>query len=201
MAVVALVLTFAWLALVAGVPAYRRHRRTGDVPVPMRVERGSAQWWARRIAVIGLLLAFAAPLAELAGLGAIGPLDHAIVRVAGFVLSLVGIAGVLAAQWAMGDSWLPDIDPRAPTRLVTTGPFGLVRNPVLSCMAMTELGLALMVPNALAAAMLAAFVASMQVQVRLVEEPFLGRLHGDDYRRYASRTGRFLPWLGRLPDR
>ena len=24
------------------------------------------------------------------------------------------------------------------------------------------------------------------------------RVHGDDYRRYAASTGRFLPWIGRV---
>ena len=32
---------------------------------------------------------------------------------------------------------------------------------------------------------------------RLVEEPYLHRVHGTAYDRYAARTGRFLPWIGR----
>ena len=32
-----------------------------------------------------------------------------------------------------------------------------------------------------------------------VEEPYLLRTHGDEYRRYASRVGRFVPGVGRLP--
>lgn len=201
MAIVAIVILVTWLVLVAGARGYLHYRRTGQVAAPVRVERGSAQWWARRIAGVGLLLAFAAPLAELAGLQAIDLFDQAPVRYAGVAISLAGIAGVLGAQWAMGDSWLPDVDPGATTQLVTTGPFRLVRNPVLTCMATTEVGVALMVPNVLAVLMLAAFIASVQIQVRLVEEPFLARVHGDDYRRFAARTGRFVPWLGRLPDR
>lgn len=59
------------------------------------------------------------------------------------------------------------------------------------------MGLALLVPNVLALAMLVAFLASLQIQVRLVEEPYLRRVHGDAYQRYAARTGRFLPGIGR----
>ena len=33
------------------------------------------------------------------------------------------------------------------------------------------------------------------MQVRFVEEPYLERVHGDDYRRYTERTGRFIPGL------
>lgn len=201
MPVAALVILVVWLALVVGARGYLHYRRTGEIAAPRRAERGSAQWWARRVAGIGIALAFAAPLGELAGLAPLPLLDHTAIRYAGIALSLVGIVGVLGAQAAMGDSWLPDVDPAATTRLVTTGPFRLVRNPVLTCMAVTELGLALIVPNVLAAMMLVAFIVSMQIQVRLVEEPYLARVHGKDYRRFAARTGRFLPWLGRLPER
>jgi protein-S-isoprenylcysteine O-methyltransferase Ste14 len=54
------------------------------------------------------------------------------------------------------------------------------------------------VPNVLSAAMLVAFAVALEIQVRLVEEPYLLRVHSDAYRRYAARTGRFVPGLGRL---
>jgi hypothetical protein len=63
--------------------------------------------------------------------------------------------------------------------------------------ATTATGLALPVPNLLAAAMLVAFLTALQTQVRLVEEPYLHRVHGTVYDQYAARTGRFLPWIGR----
>ncbi|MGC4763322.1 hypothetical protein ACLQ20_10755 [Micromonospora sp. DT46] len=43
----------------------------------------------------------------------------------------------------------------------------------------------------------AVLVASVQVQVRAVEEPYLIRTHGATYLMYAARTGRFWPGLGR----
>jgi Phospholipid methyltransferase len=98
----------------------------------------------------------AAPLAELAGLEPIGVLDRSPVRAAGVVLVVVGIAVTLAAQLAMGASWRPDVDPAVRTALVTTGPFRLVRNPIFTATAATATGLALLVPNLLAAAMLVA---------------------------------------------
>jgi protein-S-isoprenylcysteine O-methyltransferase Ste14 len=56
-----------------------------------------------------------------------------------------------------------------------------------------------MVPNLVAAVMLAAFLTALQLQVRLVEEPYLHRVHGTTWEQYAARTGRFLPWIGRHP--
>jgi steroid 5-alpha reductase family enzyme len=94
-------------------------------------------------------------------------------------------------------SWRPDVDPTTRTALVTTGPFRLVRNPIFTATAATAAGLALLVPNLVAAAMLVAFLAALQLQVRLVEEPYLRRVHKDVWEQYAARTGRFLPWIGR----
>ena len=126
-----------------------------------------------------------------------GVLDHTVVRFAASH-SPSGIAGTLGAQSAMGVSWRPDVDPESRSPLVTSGPFGLVRNPVLTCTATTAIGLALMVPNSFAILMLAAFITAWEIQVRLVEEPYLKRVHGQKYREYAARTGRFLPLIGRL---
>jgi protein-S-isoprenylcysteine O-methyltransferase Ste14 len=197
MAAIGLALVFLWVVLVAGVRSYIRLRRTGDVGIRVRDHPGSAQWWARLVSTLGLVFAVAAPLAELAGLPALSLLDHLAVRATGVLLVALGIVVTMASQLAMGASWRADVDPEARTELVTTGPFRLVRNPTFTGTATTAIGLALVVPNVLAVAMLIAFLTALEIQVRLVEEPYLRRLHGDAYRRYAARTGRFLPWIGR----
>ena len=79
-------------------------------------------------------------------------------------------------------------------------PFGLVRNPIYSAMIPTVLGLVLMVPNALAIAALVALITALELQVRLVEEPYLRQVHGDAYADYTSRVGRFFPGLGLIND-
>jgi protein-S-isoprenylcysteine O-methyltransferase Ste14 len=198
MAILALVLTFAWIALIVGVPTYLQIRRTGKVDAVARGRRGSPAWFAQWISAIGVVFAFAAPVAGLAGLPPIAPLDQAAVRAFGVVLVILGIAVTLMSQLAMGASWRADVDPEARTDLVTTGPFRFVRNPIFTGTATTAIGLALMVPNVLAVAMLIAFLTAWEIQVRLVEEPYLRSVHGDAYRRYAARTGRFVPGIGRL---
>lgn len=198
MAVLALVCVFGWIAIVAGVRSYLHLRRTGEIGHAFRDRRGSAQWWSRLISSLGVLFAVVAPLAELAGLAPFAFLAQTPIRVAGLLLVVLGIVGTVGAQSAMGASWRADVDPEARTALVTTGPYRLVRNPILTATATTAIGLALIVPNVLAVAMLAAFVLAMQIQVRLVEEPHLERVHGAAYRDYAARVGRFLPLVGRL---
>jgi protein-S-isoprenylcysteine O-methyltransferase Ste14 len=199
MAVVALIVAVTWLLVVVGLRGYIAYRRTGVTPTLVAVEVGSAAWWAKVVSGVGIVLAFAAPVAELLGIRPVGILDHAPVRFAGLVLALTGIAAAFSAQMAMGESWRGDVDPQARTPLVTNdGPFRIVRNPILTCTAATAIGLALMVPNVLAILMLGAFFLGMELQVRLVEEPYLERIHGDADRAYAARTGRFLPGIGRL---
>ena len=197
MAVLALVLIAAWVLLAAGLGPFIQIRRTGDAGSRFRDRPASPQWWARLLSGLGFACAVAAPLAELAGLEPIPVLDRTPVRAAGAALAVLGIAATLAAQLALGASWRADVDPDKHTALVTTGPFRLVRNPIFAATTATSIGLALIVPNLLAAVMLVAFLTALEIQVRLVEEPYLYRVHGTAYEQYARRTGRFLPWIGR----
>lgn len=198
MAVLDLVLVGVWVVLVSFVRGAIQYRRTGSSPLRLRDRPGSPQWWARLVSTVGVVLAIAAPLAELAGLQPFAPLDHPLLRWGGVVLVFLGIAITTGSQTAMGGSWRADVDPDARTTLVTTGPFRLVRNPVFTGSGVTVVGLAFIVPNVISLLMLVAFVAGLEIQVRLVEEPYLLRVHGDAYRAYAARTGRFVPGIGRL---
>ena len=198
MAVVYLVLLVGWLLSVAVVRGVVHQRRTGSVPIRVADRRWEPQWWARRVGALALLSAFAAPLADLAGLDRITALDHEGIAVGGVVLVIAGAAGTVFAQVAMGDSWRGDVDPDACTDLVVSGPFRWVRNPIAVATAMTVAGLALVLPDAFAAAAVVLTIVSLQLQVRFVEERHLERVHGRRYVAYAERTGRFLPGIGRF---
>jgi protein-S-isoprenylcysteine O-methyltransferase Ste14 len=123
------------------------------------------------------------------------PADPAVLAVA---LALLGVAIVLAAaaQRQMGASWRVGIEARR-TELVTHGLFGIVRNPIYTAMLLAFAGLALLTPSCwtLLGAAQAMFVLALQARL---EEEHLANMHGDSYRRYASRVGRFWPRIGRL---
>lgn len=191
-----------YFALAFGWRSWRQRQRTGSTGfrgISGRV--GSAEWTGGVLFVVAVWAVVMAPLAQLAGIVAPWPtLDAMPVHAAGGVLTLFGIAGTLWSQGAMGDAWRIGVDPEERTELVATGPFRHVRNPIFTSMVVGLGGFALLTPNVFAALAIAALVAALQLQVRLVEEPHLTATHGAAYRRYAARTGRFLPGFGRLRE-
>lgn len=189
-----------YMALAFGLRTAIQLRRTGSSGFEGVSGRpGSAEWWAGVLFAVAIAAGVAAPLLALLGIAEpLATLDTTAVHVAGVVLFAIGLAGTLAAQVAMGESWRIGVDAAATTELVTDGPFAVVRNPVFAAMLPASAGLALMVPSALALAGLVAFVVAVELQARVVEEPYLLRVHGDLYARYAARVGRFLPRIGRL---
>ncbi len=158
----------------------------------------SAEWTGGVLFVAASPLVLAAPLLDLAGVLKPGAaLDHPVGHALGFVLFFTGLVGTLLAQGVMGSSWRVGVDEDERTELVTTGPFEVVRSPIFSAIVLTLLALALLVPNAAALAGLVAMVAAIEIQVRLVEEPYLLGSHDARYAAYASRVGRFVPGIGR----
>jgi protein-S-isoprenylcysteine O-methyltransferase Ste14 len=200
MAWTALVIYALYLALAFGVRTLIQWRRTGSTGFHgVGGTPGSAEWLAGAGFALALILGASAPvLALLDVVEPIATLDDARLHVLGLWLALAGIGLTFYAQGAMGTSWRIGVDESERTELVTTGPFALVRNPIFAAMIPTGLGLALLVPSVVALAGFAALVVALELQVRVVEEPYLLRVHGQRYAHYARRTGRFVPGAGRL---
>jgi len=196
----ALVLYVVYMALAFGLRSYLMWRATGSTGFKgISGSLGSPEWLAGVLFVVALAVGVAAPVLALTGTAEpIEALDAAALNWIGVALAVGGIALTLYAQLAMGESWRIGVDPSERTELVTSGPFAWVRNPIFSAMIPTGLGLALMVPNLPAIAGFVALVLALELQVRLVEEPYLLAQHGETYREYARRTGRFVPGVGRL---
>ena len=98
----------------------------------------------------------------------------------------------------MGRSWRIGVDADESTSLVTHGLFRYARNPIFSFMTIVGFSSFAAAPNRATAAGAAMLAAGVEVQVRLVEEPYLQATHKDTYTTFAQRTGRFLPKIGRL---
>lgn len=194
---IALALFACYLLLGFGLRTWLQHHRTGDSGFRGVSGRpGSVEWAAGVGFVVALVTGLLGPVAALLGLGPVALLYDGPFQAAGLVLAIVGVAGTVLTQIAMGNSWRIGVDHAETTALVTDGPFAIVRNPIFTAMAMTALGLALLVPNVVSLLGLLLLVVSLQLQVRIVEEPYLLATHGEVYSAYASQTGRFLPGLG-----
>jgi len=125
----------------------------------------------------------------------IDALDRTAIQVAGAALAGAGIALTVMAQFAMGDSWRVGVDPDERTSLVTGGLFSIVRNPIYTGLVATFAGIALLAPNVLTIGGELLLIAAVELETRLLEEPYLARVHGREYTDYC---GRFVPGLGRL---
>lgn len=193
MNVLALVLYAVFAVVAFGWRTWVQWRRTGDTGLRLAAAPGTVQWWAKPGFIAAVVAGVAAPVAGLAGLDHLSVLASDAVAATGTAVTVVGIAATAGAQVQMGLSWRIGVDPTERTGLVTTGVFAVVRNPIFTAMALTAVGFALMVRNAVAVVGLAALVAALQVQVRAVEEPYLRSVHGSDFDRYVQRTGRFIP--------
>jgi protein-S-isoprenylcysteine O-methyltransferase Ste14 len=200
MAIVALALYVVYLALAFGLRTLIQLRRTGSTGFHGLGGRPfSAEWIAGVGFTLALLVGAAAPvLALLDVVEPISALDTTTLHVLGLLLAVGGIAATFRAQIAMGTSWRIGVDPEERTELVTDGPFALVRNPIFAAMLPTALGLTLLVPSWVAIAGLAGLLVALELQVRVVEEPYLLQAHGPAYADYTARVGRFFPGVGRL---
>lgn len=198
MATAALVLYGVFIVSGFGWRSYRQWRRTGSTGMRgFHGRPGSLEWLAGAGFVVAILAGALAPIMQLTGLlSPVATLDHPAIAALGTLAAVVGIAGTLWAQESMGDSWRIGVDDGEVTRLVDSGVFGWVRNPIFTAMLVFGAGVALMAPNPLAITGFVLLVVSIELQVRVVEEPYLRRTHGERYREYASRVGRFIPRIG-----
>lgn len=185
------------LLLVVGWPLWRLHRREGVFGLV--VARGQSP--ARRVVAAGLVVVVVGLLGypglvwwEGAERAFVVDAPSLVVG-AGLVLAALGVGFVAWCQAWMGASWRIGID-EVPTALVTSGPFRVARHPIYAGALVALAGFVLVVPGWPAGLIAAAGLILIAVEARLEERHML-TLHGEEYRRYAARVGRFLPWLGR----
>lgn len=196
--IVVLVLLAVYIGLAFGLRTYLQIRRTGSSGFRGISGRPfSPAWLGGVLFALALVASVAAPLLVLAGHAAPLIQPSWLGDFAGAVACGAGTLFLLWSQGAMGTSWRIGVDDREVTGLVTGGPFAWVRNPIFSGMLFSAAGFVLLLPNRVAVAAYAMLVVAIELQVRFVEEPYLERVHGETYRRYRARVGRFFPGIGR----
>jgi protein-S-isoprenylcysteine O-methyltransferase Ste14 len=174
--------------------------RTGSTGlIGLRGRSGPLEWLSGVLFIGGMAMAVVSlQLVLQDDLDPIDALDVDALHVVGIVLAACGGLAVFGAQLGMGASWRIGVSDDQGTDLVTGGWFRLCRNPIYTAMIVGWTGFALMVPTWLGFGAVLVIALGLELQVRAVEEPYLLRTHGDEYRQYASRVGRFAPGVGQL---
>ena len=198
MPIAALALFFVFALLGFGWRSWEQRRRTGSTGFKGISGRpGSMEWCAGVGFIVSMAVAFFAPVLLLLGVVApVSALHAQAIQIAGIGIATVGIGATVYAQVDMGDSWRIGVDANEVTTLVRRGMFGWVRNPIFTAMLIFGLGFALVTPNLVAIAGFVLLVVTIELQVRVVEEPYLLSVHGDSYRDYLRTVGRFVPGVG-----
>jgi protein-S-isoprenylcysteine O-methyltransferase Ste14 len=122
------------------------------------------------------------------------PIEHLetlTMKYIGIVLLGFALIWTIIAQGHMKNSWRIGIDTEAKTELITTGLFGLSRNPIFLGMIISLLGLFFTTPNALTGLFLVLGYVLIQIQIRL-EEEFLANQHGQNYLAYKQKVRRLI---------
>jgi protein-S-isoprenylcysteine O-methyltransferase Ste14 len=200
MAAVALAMLGAILVLTFFVRVAIQLRQTGETGlIGMRAGGGPLEKLSGVLFLSGIVLGGLSPLLVLTdSLETIEALESDVVQGVGLVIATIAGIAIFGAQLGMGASWRIGVQDDQGTDLVTSGWFSVVRNPIYTSMIAAWIGFALMVPTWLGIVAAVVAVIGLEMQVRLVEEPYLRRAHADGFRSYASRVGRFVPGIGRL---
>lgn len=113
--------------------------------------------------------------------------------VVGLALCIGGIAFASYSQFGMGRDWRIGVDPDEETKLVTTGIYGRIRNPIYTGCIIHGAGIVLLAPHIFVfiTGVIGFFV--IRAYVKVIEEPYLVKLHGEKYREYTEQTGSFFP--------
>ena len=118
-------------------------------------------------------------------------LEGTILFQTGWILLFLSLIVVWIAQSHMRDSWRIGIDEVDKTELITTGFFSLSRNPIFLGIMVANVGLFFVLPNAFTLLIVSLSTISINTQIRL-EEEFLSREFGADYKAYRSQVNRWI---------
>ena len=109
-------------------------------------------------------------------------------KIVGLGLVVAGLCLHFLALWTLRNWWLKD-------QLCTTGPFKWFRHPVYAAwITFVSLGLALFL-NSWVFLFWALLLQPIWHQLVIREEKMMLEIFQDEYREYASRTGRFIPGI------
>lgn len=192
-------LAFASLHLVAGqlVAGLVYRWRFGGSPLVLYGRRAAAGEHGRRtrwvgLATLGWAAAFVATaLSPAFRASAVGTPLLEVPTLAGWIVGIIGLVGMLAAQAGMGAAFRVGLDASETPRLVTRGLHRWSRNPIYVFSVLYLVGVSLWAPCAAVLAGLVALALGIHGLV-LAEERYLAAALGAEFSAYRDRVRRYL---------
>jgi protein-S-isoprenylcysteine O-methyltransferase Ste14 len=120
--------------------------------------------------------------------------DPTAFSVVGTLLVIAGIIGTRRCYVVMGRHWNMWIDPSQEGPLIDRGPYRRVRHPIYAFQILVSVGIWCLIPTPFLLGIVLLNAVCIWIKSS-GEERFLLEGHGDIYRDYLSRTGRFFPKL------
>ncbi len=120
--------------------------------------------------------------------------DHCLISLTGLVIQAAGLGFALWAQKHLGGNWSAQVTLAEDHRLIRSGPYRIVRNPMYLGILAGMFGSAVVIgePRAFLAA--AAVLAALLWKIK-VEEEMLSRHFGEDYQTYKKGVKSIIPFL------
>jgi len=196
MPILSLILLLVFLIIVFPFRSLRRKAQFGSASRTAYNRSRPLKWWmADLFFLTGFALVLAGPALVLADRSGLIFEPGAATLAIAVLLVFLATGLAIWSQETMGRAWRPDLPPASGATLVTTGPFRFVRNPNYTAMIAAATGGTLVTPTLIGIAGTLVLLVGLELTAR-AEEPPLKRAYGTPYRRYAAKTGRFIPGVG-----
>ena len=119
-------------------------------------------------------------------------------RWAGAGIFGVSLPLLIWVQQSLGTNFSPELRIRSDQTLVTSGPYRYVRHPMYTLLLLMFAGMGLLTANWFIGGVGVFAIAVIMLSRTPREEEMMVKAFGDQYRRYAQTTGKFIPRLRRL---
>jgi protein-S-isoprenylcysteine O-methyltransferase Ste14 len=147
-------------------------------------------YWMVFTAFVLALLYACSPFLDAAHVGL-----PAVVRWAGLLFAVLGVALLHATHRALGRNWSGKLEIAEGHRLIVIGPYRRVRHPMYTSLFCMAFAFSLLSANWIVALANLGAVTAMYLARVADEEQMLIDQFGDAYRAYMRRTGRLVPKL------
>jgi len=117
---------------------------------------------------------------------------HILVRIAGIMLTAVGVIVFVISVAQMKDNWRAGVQREEKTNLVTTGLYSVSRNPAFLGFDLMYIGILLSFFNWYLCMVTVIALVLFHLQIVNVEEEFLIEAFGEEYLQYKKKVYRYL---------